>query len=282
VRGFIYSGVLNIVQRYYTASAGRFYTPDPAGMKGADPKDPATWNMYVYAKDDPVNFNDPKGGLPCWIAGFGPGGGGNDGGSGCIEDPCDFLIEAFGPVPSPLCGYPGPAYEQRGGSSDCIEGFPAEDVGFVVANYADAVALGSKAGVPQFWVLGWSALESYWGTRGIVLSNGNYIGWSGSGDVPCPPSANKGFGCFSGFDASLNTALFSTSNYFKYGGQQYHIPAGTILSDQFGKGASVQSAFDTLAHAGYTPDQGYGLGVSSRSQQVIRVEACLRRDGILP
>ena len=35
--------------------------------------------------------------------------------AGMLEDPCDFLIEAFGPVPSPLCGYPGPAYEQRGG-----------------------------------------------------------------------------------------------------------------------------------------------------------------------
>ena len=49
------------VQRSYTASAGRFYTPDPAGMKGQTQENPTSWNMYVYANDDPVNFNDPKG-----------------------------------------------------------------------------------------------------------------------------------------------------------------------------------------------------------------------------
>jgi RHS repeat-associated protein len=63
-------------QRYYTATAGRFYTPDPNGS--ADPQNPITWNKYIYANDDPVNFNDPTGRLPCTVS----GGGGDDGG-GC-------------------------------------------------------------------------------------------------------------------------------------------------------------------------------------------------------
>jgi RHS repeat-associated protein len=56
-------------QRYYTQTAGRFYTPDPAGH--ADLSNPNTWNQYVYANDDPVNFNDPTGLSRDWAGGDG-------------------------------------------------------------------------------------------------------------------------------------------------------------------------------------------------------------------
>jgi RHS repeat-associated protein len=46
-------------QRYYTATAGRFYTPDQS--TGASLRNPITWNKYAYAGDDPVNFRDPRG-----------------------------------------------------------------------------------------------------------------------------------------------------------------------------------------------------------------------------
>jgi RHS repeat-associated protein len=52
-------------QRYYTANAGRFYTPDPVGRQAVDPKNPTSWNMYAYAGDDPVNSFDPRGTDPC-------------------------------------------------------------------------------------------------------------------------------------------------------------------------------------------------------------------------
>jgi len=52
-------------QRYYTATAGRFYTPDPS--TGVNLKNPITWNKYAYAGDDPVNFNDSRGTYPCWV-----------------------------------------------------------------------------------------------------------------------------------------------------------------------------------------------------------------------
>jgi RHS repeat-associated protein len=48
-------------QRYFTATTGRFYTPDPAGRKAANATNPTSWNMYIYANDDPVNVNDPIG-----------------------------------------------------------------------------------------------------------------------------------------------------------------------------------------------------------------------------
>jgi hypothetical protein len=46
--------------RYYASRSGRFMTPDPRHV-GAFPEDPKSWNAYVYAGNDPVNFVDPDG-----------------------------------------------------------------------------------------------------------------------------------------------------------------------------------------------------------------------------
>lgn len=48
-------------QRYYNSNAGRFYTPDPAGRKAANPGNPTSWNVYLYSNADPVNGSDPTG-----------------------------------------------------------------------------------------------------------------------------------------------------------------------------------------------------------------------------
>jgi RHS repeat-associated protein len=48
-------------QRYYSWAAGRFATPDPSGLRSADPRNPTSWNRYLYAGDDPVNLRDPSG-----------------------------------------------------------------------------------------------------------------------------------------------------------------------------------------------------------------------------
>lgn len=57
-------------QRYYTATEGRFYTPDLGGIFTADPKDPTSWNRYTYANDDPINFFDPAGRYAEWAGGW--------------------------------------------------------------------------------------------------------------------------------------------------------------------------------------------------------------------
>jgi RHS repeat-associated protein len=48
-------------ERYYSFNWGRFQTPDPSGLDAVDLNDPGTWNIYAYANDDPINFNDPAG-----------------------------------------------------------------------------------------------------------------------------------------------------------------------------------------------------------------------------
>jgi RHS repeat-associated protein len=48
-------------QRYYNATYGRFWTPDPGGPATANLKNPTSWNRYAYVNDDPANFRDPSG-----------------------------------------------------------------------------------------------------------------------------------------------------------------------------------------------------------------------------
>jgi RHS repeat-associated protein len=47
-------------QRYYNASVGRFWSPDPT-MDNVDYTNSASWNAYAYVNGDPINFNDPNG-----------------------------------------------------------------------------------------------------------------------------------------------------------------------------------------------------------------------------
>jgi RHS repeat-associated protein len=47
--------------RYFNSNLGRFWSPDPLGVKAVDPKNPTSWNLYAYVNGDPVNFKDPGG-----------------------------------------------------------------------------------------------------------------------------------------------------------------------------------------------------------------------------
>jgi RHS repeat-associated protein len=46
--------------RYYSSNYGTFTTVDPS-RGSVDPKDPQTWNRYVYARDNPIGYVDPNG-----------------------------------------------------------------------------------------------------------------------------------------------------------------------------------------------------------------------------
>jgi RHS repeat-associated protein len=57
------SGLDNFGERYYTSSLGRFMRPDdPLADQHTD--DPQSWNLYAYARNNPLRNIDPTGGWP--------------------------------------------------------------------------------------------------------------------------------------------------------------------------------------------------------------------------
>ncbi|MGH9511887.1 MAG: RHS repeat-associated core domain-containing protein, partial [Terriglobales bacterium] len=55
--------------------AGRWISPDPAGLGAVDPTNPQTWNRYAYVMNNPLLYIDPDGTTGC-----------EDDGSDCGED----------------------------------------------------------------------------------------------------------------------------------------------------------------------------------------------------
>jgi RHS repeat-associated protein len=65
------TGLAAAAYRDYSATSGRWLTPDPAGLAAVDPSNPQTWNRYAYVTNNPVNFTDPLG-LGCSAKFIGP------------------------------------------------------------------------------------------------------------------------------------------------------------------------------------------------------------------
>jgi RHS repeat-associated protein len=50
----------NFGARYFSSAMGRFTSPDPDGA-GSLEQDPQSWNMYAYARNNPLKYTDPDG-----------------------------------------------------------------------------------------------------------------------------------------------------------------------------------------------------------------------------
>jgi RHS repeat-associated protein len=56
--------------RYMSAAQGRFTSPDPLGNFVANAADPQSWNLYAYARNNPLAFVDPSGYDYCDSGGY--------------------------------------------------------------------------------------------------------------------------------------------------------------------------------------------------------------------
>lgn len=56
--------------RYYASSMGRMMSPDPLMATPQRLLDPQEWNMYAYARNNPLSITDPTG-LDIWLKGCG-------------------------------------------------------------------------------------------------------------------------------------------------------------------------------------------------------------------
>jgi RHS repeat-associated protein len=55
------TGLYNFGARYYSPGVGRFVTPDPKVLSAQRMFDPQQWNMYAYARNNPLKYTDPDG-----------------------------------------------------------------------------------------------------------------------------------------------------------------------------------------------------------------------------
>jgi RHS repeat-associated protein len=55
------SGLDYFLARYYSGAQGRFTSPDPKMISKQRMLDPQQWNMYEYARNNPLLFIDPDG-----------------------------------------------------------------------------------------------------------------------------------------------------------------------------------------------------------------------------
>ncbi len=74
------SGMYDFLERRYNPTAGRWLSPDPAGLGAVDPTNPQTWNRYSYVMNNPLALIDLIG-EECY-AGDGNGGCYNNGSGG--------------------------------------------------------------------------------------------------------------------------------------------------------------------------------------------------------
>jgi RHS repeat-associated protein len=73
--------------RYMSAPLGRFMSPDPL-MASASVYDPQSWNRYVYARNNPLRYNDPLGlyASPAYDC--------EDGDTACLNDEQRRILES--------------------------------------------------------------------------------------------------------------------------------------------------------------------------------------------
>ncbi len=164
--------------RYYSASSGSFWSPDPGGIKTADPTNPIRWNRYLYASGDPINRIDPLGREdcdpdeddPCFeteVDATADDGGGDDDGGGGDGDGVDSSPQQ-----------PQKPSKPNKPQKPCAN---TSAVNFISAHLADASTLGASLNVPVALVLAVSEAESTFGNSPVAQNAQNFFGFHAGG-----------------------------------------------------------------------------------------------------
>jgi RHS repeat-associated protein len=151
-------------QRYYNSNVSAFWSPDPGGIRTANPRNPLSWNRYAYVSGDPANHSDPVGMEqdlcgPDWQT------------DPSLEGPCcDPGNQLLGAPLDPGC-YVGGGGGDGGDDNDEPDPFvcPQQYQNYINAYGADALA----AKLPEANALALTSIESNWGNGPFVINGGN-------------------------------------------------------------------------------------------------------------
>ncbi len=182
--------------------------------RGTDTRMRTPIQSTIATNGDPLNFIDPGGQFRC------------------NPEVCDQPI--IGPTPPQPGPHPppGPVRDPNTNFPGCNDnGNPTTEttLNFISNNYGDALIASSAYQVPVAWILGWSAIETTYGTNSPSKFNENFFSeekkvtdpigqWNFA--VPCPDGAYTGsakdnpdfnYVCYGSFLGSAASAL--TSRY---------------------------------------------------------------------
>jgi RHS repeat-associated protein len=219
-------------QRYYNAGMGRFWSPDPGGVKTASPETPITWNRYAYANGDPQNFNDQHG---LW-AQLPP----------CIDAP-DPTACGYDPICDSSLGFVGNASstcddDSGGGTGD--DTTPACDPisqSWIDAHGTDAVTIEGKLGDPttgkagiqgEADILTLSAMESAWGASFFARTTNNYFSLEEA--VPCQYCVSKWPGLLP-YSIGWSAAVRRDGKWWALGKYTSYLKGGLSFATQYAK-----------------------------------------------
>jgi RHS repeat-associated protein len=284
-------------QRYYATGMGRFSTPDPAGIRGADPKDPGSWNRYAYVGGDPVNFSDPSGQQRRGCYEFLSTGG---------ELPDDSSMECEEGSGGGLAPWDPPGSNTRSAYPSCNPAGSASeeaDLAFVANNYAGAVAAANtvqgalhgingsltiNTGSLAVTLLQWSASETGtsagWGTGYLLTTQHNYFGAQvgATGSIACigqqyvAGSTNACFASSMSFADELISVLSGvphTAGNPNPSNLSYWTDVLSVLISN--PSAGTATITQTIANAGWNASSTYGSKVAGANVQ--RRLDCLRQ-----
>jgi len=175
-------GLYDFLYRKHSPVQGRWLSPDPAGIAGANPSSPQSWNRYAYVGNQPLHATDALGLL---IDPFGPGDGGGGGGGYC---PPEYEFCGCDPF-DPWCGdpFPGPIGppDLPGGGGGYGPPRRPQRIG---GRYPNGETLGLPAGL-QTRPLGTGDLLGF--LPGIdcggMGGGSGFIGTTPAPSDPCPP-----------------------------------------------------------------------------------------------
>ncbi len=237
------SGMYDFLERRYNPTAGRWLSPDPAGLGAVDPTNPQTWNRYAYVMNNPLGLVDPIGeecyaflGDGSCLNGYGGGGGGNLALLGGFADP--FQVMQVPVVIGQLVAAPGTTFTNIYGTTYTVSDNNQwlGPNGEVVYDLGEPV-LPDLTPVPIYGMLSWA----------VFADSG------GSGGGPC------------GADCT------AVANSMKKGAMAILQCAGQALKDN-----GISLAVDA---AGFIPGEGAGKALFDIGLGIVgTVDSAMKRD----